>query len=115
MKPRVLAVEKTNPSRFGVLFLLLAVFFGGSLAHGQTATSEIVGTVKDATGAVLPGVALTITNKGSGQARHLTTDGKGNYVVPSLPVGEYSVKAELSNFKTQLREGIVLQVGQQAR
>lgn len=81
--------------------------------NAQTATGEIVGTVKDATGAVLPGVRLTITHPASGQERQLITDSNGSYAAPVLPVGEYVIKAELSNFKTQLRQGVVLQVGRQ--
>ena len=118
MNLRGLLRDKRNPFRLGVLALsiiLSASFFSAPAAHAQSATSEIVGTVKDATGAVLPGVALTITHEASGQVRHLTTDASGNYVVPSLPVGEYTVKAELPNFKTHIGQGVVLQVGRQER
>src|SRR3989338_591391 len=95
------------------LFLLIGVRGIPSLAQGTTA--EIVGTVKDPSGAVLPGVTLTITHRASGQQRSLTTDNSGEYAVPRLPVGEYAVKAELPNFKTQVREGIVLQVAARVR
>jgi hypothetical protein len=96
-------------TRYCVFLLLLLAL----PAHAQTATSEIAGTVRDATGGVLPGVKLTITHQ-SGQERQLTTDMSGAYLAPSLPVGEYTVKAELPSFKTQLRAGVVLQVGRQA-
>src|SRR3990170_4225551 len=109
--------EKRNPVRPALLPLLAIIlgvsFLSGSLAHGQAGTGDIVGTVKDATGAVLPGVALTITHASSGQARHLNTDASGNYAALSLPIGEYTIKAELPNFKTQIRQGVVLQMGQQ--
>src|SRR3990172_6561973 len=95
------------------LFLLIGVRGIPSLAQGTTA--EIVGTVKDPSGAVLPGVTLTITHRASGQQRGLTTDNSGEYAVPRLPVREYAVKAELPNFKTQVREGIVLQVAARVR
>ncbi|MGH9784190.1 MAG: carboxypeptidase-like regulatory domain-containing protein, partial [Terriglobia bacterium] len=100
--------------------LLKAVLLGlllclNALPSFAQATAEIQGTVKDGTGAVLPGVALTITNKASGQQRQLTTDARGNYVVTALPIGEYSIRAELPSFKAIVREGIALQVGQQAR
>ncbi|HEY2384493.1 MAG TPA: carboxypeptidase-like regulatory domain-containing protein [Terriglobia bacterium] len=84
-------------------------------AWAQTATSELFGSVRDATGGALPGVMVTITHTPSGQQRQAITDSNGNYSAPSLPVGEYAVKAELANFKTQIREGIVLQVGRQSR
>src|SRR5215831_5817663 len=94
----------------GVLGLLIA-----AAAAAQTATSEIAGTVRDSTGGALPGVTITLTHQASGQTRQLTTDSNGNYVAPALPVGEYTVKAELPNFQSQLRQGTVLQVGRQAR
>lgn len=93
--------------------LVIFVVLFAAAAGAQTATSEIAGTVRDSTGAVLPGVTLTIAHQSSGQERHLTTDADGNYRVPALPVGEYTVKAELPDFSTQLRQGIVLQVGRQ--
>lgn len=75
-------------------------------------TAEIRGAVTDSTGAVLPGVSLTLTNKGSNQERHQITDVSGNYVFPSLQNGEYVLKAELSGFKMTIRDGMTLQVGQ---
>jgi hypothetical protein len=93
--------------------VLLSFSVGTFLAplHAQTATSEIAGTVRDSTGGVLPGVKLTITNQATGQERQLTTDANGSYVASALPIGEYTVKAELSGFKAQVRPGVVLQVG----
>ncbi len=75
-------------------------------------TAELRGTVNDSTGAVLPGVSITLLNKGSGQQRLQLTDSSGNYVFASLPNGEYVLKAELSGFRTQIREGMVIQGGQ---
>ncbi|HEY7680780.1 MAG TPA: carboxypeptidase-like regulatory domain-containing protein, partial [Terriglobia bacterium] len=96
--------------------LLVAVLFSlpGLLLSAQN-TAEIAGTVTDGTGAVLPGVTLTITHQASSQERQQVTDSRGNYVIASLPLGEYSIRAELANFKTQIREGIVLEVGDRAR
>jgi len=104
----------TGTSRVGAVLLVLLVCLRGSSSFAQ-ATAEIQGTVKDTSGAVLPGVALTITNKSSGQVRQQTTDARGNYVVTALPIGDYSIRAELASFKAIIREGVVLQVGQQAR
>ena len=75
-------------------------------------TAELRGTVNDSTGAVLPGVSVTLLNKGSGQQRNQLTDSSGNYVFASLPNGEYVLRAELSGFRTQIRDGIVIQAGQ---
>ena len=84
-------------------------------AYGQANTGEITGIVTDSTGAVLPNVKLTFTLHGSGLARVVLTDAGGVYVAASLTIGEYTLKAELPNFKTQVREGIPLQVGRRER
>src|ERR1043166_6845260 len=80
--------------RLPILRLLLVSVFGGAFvgfAIGQTATSDIAGTVRDATTGVLPGVKLTVTNQATGQERHILTGNDGNYIVTSLPAGEYTV------------------------
>ena len=79
----------------------------------QTATGEVVGTVKDSTGAVLPSVKLTILRESDSQERTTTTDSTGNFAVPALLLGRYTIRAELSGFKVQVRSGVVLNVGRQ--
>ncbi len=97
-----------------VLLLCLGLsLFIGATANAQTATGEFLGTVKDRTGGVLPGVLLTIRHQTTGQERQVETNGNGNYTASALPVGEYTIKAELPNFTTQIRQGVVLQVGTQ--
>jgi len=91
----------------GVLILCLTAF----PVFGQN-TAELRGTVTDSTGGVLPGVSVTLINKGSGQERSQLTDSSGSYVFAALSNGEYALKAELIGFRTQIREGIILQVGQ---
>ena len=81
----------------------------------QNTSGEIAGTVRDASGAVLPGAAITISNPATGVERKLVTDAAGNYTVPQLPVGEYSIRAELINFKAQVREGVALRVAERLR
>ena len=104
-----------KPFSLSFALTLLSWALLSPLAYSQAGTSEIVGTVRDATGAILPNVKLTLTQKSSGGSRELTTLSDGTYVASSLPIGEYSIKAELANFKTQVREGITLQVGRQER
>jgi hypothetical protein len=79
--------------------------------YGQN-TAEIRGAVTDSTGAVLPGVSVTLTNEGGGQERRQVTDASGNFVFATLTNGNYVVKAELPGFKTQIRDRITLQSGQ---
>src|SRR3989337_1560072 len=74
---------RNNGNAVAILFFLIVISLRGLSVSAQ-GTAEIVGIVKDTTGAVLPGVALTITNRGSGQIRQQTTDGSGGYVVTAL-------------------------------
>ncbi|MDH4065864.1 MAG: TonB-dependent receptor, partial [Acidobacteriota bacterium] len=87
--------------------LVLALPFTGS---AQTAAS-LSGRGQDASGAVLPGVTLTARRADTGFERTTTTDIDGRYALPSLPVGGYEVRAELSGFRTLIRRGITLTVG----
>jgi hypothetical protein len=96
------------------LTALSALIFGLSLAaFGQEAT--IVGTVTDPSGSVVPKVNITVTNTETGQVRAITTGESGQYVVPDLHIGTYSVKAEVSGFKVAERKNVVLNVGDRAR
>jgi hypothetical protein len=94
------------------LFLLL-LMSSSSLLWGQAGTGEIDGTVRDSTGAVLPNVKVTLTQQESGASREVVTNSGGTFVAASLPIGAYTVKAELANFKTEVRDGIAVQVGRQ--
>src|SRR5215510_7921195 len=81
-------------------------------AFPQSITATISGTAKDQTGAVLPGVEVTATNKSTAVTRSVITNERGEYVLPLLPIGEYDVTAELSGFRTEVRQNILLQVDQ---
>jgi hypothetical protein len=74
------------------------------------ATAQISGTVKDQSGAVLPGVEITATQTGTGANRTAVTNETGSFVLPSLPLGPYRVEAALPGFRTFAQAGIVLQV-----
>jgi len=69
------------------------------------------GRIVDATGAVLPGVAVTVQNTETGMTRTAVTDANGRFVLPRLPVGPYILTAELSGFQTLRRDGLVMTVG----
>src|SRR5688572_2215132 len=88
---------------------LLALLLTASLAAAQ-ATAELSGIVRDESGAVLPGVTVTVTQTDTGFTRTAVTDGDGNYLMPNLPVGPYRLEASLQGFRTYAQTGIVLQV-----
>ena len=78
---------------------------------GQT-TGQIEGVVVDATGAMLPGVTLTITSPALAGNKVVVTDGKGAYVVPGLPTGVYKIEAVLDGFISITVENINIRPGQ---
>jgi len=93
------------------LFVLLAAV--SFRASAQEAT--IVGTVTDPSGAAIAGVNVTATNVDTSLARAISTSGNGEYVLPDLPIGRYTVKAESKGFKAAEQKGIVLTVGDRVR
>ena len=70
--------------------------------------------MKDESEGVLPGVTVTVTNEDTGFNRSQVSDEGGRYRVPQLPLGNYRVRAELTGFRSTLRSGIQLTVGQEA-
>src|SRR5438093_5935044 len=73
-------------------------------------TAQLSGTVKDPSGAVLPGVEVTATQTATGSKRSVVTNETGSYVLTNLPVGPYRLDAALPGFRTFVQTGIVLQV-----
>jgi hypothetical protein len=74
----------------------------------QTISGQISGTVTDSSKGVLPGVTITVTNERTQAARTTVTDVDGSWIVTNLPVGDYSVTAELQGFKRARRAGFAL-------
>ena len=93
------------------LAVLLLVIGAAPLFAQSTAT--IVGEVRDS-GGVLPGATVTVRNVDTGLTRSVPTGGDGAFRFPALPVGPYEIRAELSGFRTSVRSGVRLQVGQEA-
>jgi len=80
-------------------------------AFGQT-VAQLGGTVADESGGALPGVDVTVTQTDTGFTRSAVTDARGEFSIPSLPVGPYKLSAKLSGFSTFEQSGIVLRVGE---
>src|SRR5688572_4315162 len=90
---------------------LLAFVFSIGLAHAQAvSTAQINGTVRDTSGAALPGVTITATQTATGLKREVTTDENGSYVLTSLPIGPYQIDATLRGFRAFRQTGLVLEV-----
>src|SRR5216117_1223704 len=95
------------------IFSILAAMLVLALTCGDMwaqATAQITGTVKDQTGAVLPGVEVTATQTDTGIARTAVTNETGSYILSNLALGPYRFEAALLGFRTFVQTGIVLQV-----
>src|SRR2546428_2815025 len=92
-----------------LILLVATVIIVAANVFGQ-ATAQIRGTVKDQSGAVLPGVEITAAQTEPGRARMTVTNETGAFALPSLPLGPYRVEATLPGFRTFVQTGIVLQV-----
>ncbi len=84
-------------------------------AWAQAPTAEIIGTVTDATGAVIAGAKVTLTNPATNTQRVVTSNEAGLYNLPALPPGVYNLRVETQGFQAQVRNGVELQIGQVAR
>jgi len=90
-------------------FLLLSML--GVAAYGQNAgTGAIAGVVTDPTGAVIEGVVIKVTNNLTGEKRTAVSAGRGNYTVPLLPPGAYTVEASKAGFKNTSYRAITVSV-----
>jgi hypothetical protein len=105
-------LSRGRASRRVLLAALSLVVFGVNTTFAQYNTAEISGTVRDAQGGALAGVTIAAKNSGSGLTVQRVSDDAGRFFVPALPVGEYTITAELSGFRPFVQQGLMLQVGQ---
>src|SRR5438876_2168044 len=96
------------------LFLVLAfTIFSAGHAHAQVTGATLSGTVTDASGAVIPGVQVSIKNRATGVVRNIKTDEVGFYSAPNLLAGNYDVTVSAPGFSTAAQTNIALSVGAQ--
>src|SRR3989442_3543168 len=93
---------------------LLVFVFGAQVATAQVNTATISGTLRDESGAVLPGAVVTVQNQDTGISRSLTTNQTSRYTAPALRLGNYQGNRQLPGFQSQVRSGIALTVGLEA-
>ena len=94
---------------------IVVLFAFTTAAAAQTDTGVIVGRVVDDSGAVLPGVTVTVTQEGTGIAATTVTNDRGEYLFPGLRVGTYSVTAELQGFRRAVRREVRVNVQSRAQ
>jgi len=97
-------------SRISLAALLLFITTCG--LDAQVTTGTIVGVVADATGAVVPGASVTVVRQQTRDTRQTRTNERGEFNVPFVRIGEYSITAESQGFRTHTQTGIVVQVDQ---
>ena len=103
-------------SRFVRIWTLFALVLAmGITASAQQTTATILGNVVDTTGAAVVGATVKITNKATSAERSTVTDSSGQYTIPSLPAGNYSLGVEASGFQAQRIETVTLQASQTGR
>src|SRR5262245_57622553 len=88
--------------------VVLLVLLAASTAFAQFDRGSISGTIKDSSGAVVPGVTVTITSASTQAQRVAVTDGTGFYTFPNLLAGTYNITVELEGFKKIVRDNVSL-------
>jgi hypothetical protein len=96
---------------FTALAVALALVLSAGAAAAQQQTGTILGRVVDESGAVLPGVTVTISGPALLQPRVLVTSETGSYRAPDLPIGTYEVKFEMEGFRTVVLRDIRVTIG----
>ncbi len=99
--------------RASLLVLFASIVLSGrpAFAQGGATTASLAGTVVDATGAVLPGVTVTLTSVDTNQSRTFVTNDDGVFRFAGLPPGKYAAAAELQGFSRYTQPEITLNVG----
>jgi hypothetical protein len=95
--------------------LAATIFLMAPLLLAQSTQSTILGTVKDTTGAMIPGATIKVTNVDEGVTATYRTDASGNYQALELPPGAYRLQVSRTGFETKLIEGLQLSARQQLR
>ena len=95
--------------------VILAVLACQMPVGGQTTSTEVLGTVTDATGALVPGAEVTLLRIATKEKRLAKTDTTGNYSFPLIEIGDYTITVALQGFKTQTQTGINVSYQQKAR
>jgi len=102
-------------SIIGLVGILALVSLSAAPAAAQETGGSIRGTIKDAQAALLPGVTITLRNDGTNAVQTTTTNQQGAYVLSFVPIGRYTLTAELEGFSIAKQEGIEVRVGDRLR
>jgi len=106
---------RSMASKFSMTTIVMVCLVLVSPAFPQAANGTITGRVTDATDAVIPGVAIEVTNAATGITFSAISSESGSYTAPNLPPGSYSISASLPGFKKYTRTGMTLDAAQTIR
>src|ERR1700727_1155575 len=102
---------RTNKSVSATRLLSAVVFFFScAFLHAQYDNGSLVGTIRDKSGAAVVGAVVTITNNATAAATKVTSNDGGDYEVPSLHVGVYSISASSQGFTNAVANNITVSV-----
>lgn len=101
-------VMSLHGGRLALLLFVGLIGIGSIPAVAQVLYGTILGTVLDASGSVVPSARVTVTEKATGFTRETVSDISGNYSVPSIPLGSYSVRVTANGFKTLTRDNVAV-------
>ena len=101
--------------RCAVVAMAVVLSMSPPPASAQAVSGTILGTVRDSTGAALPGATVTLTNMGTGFSRSVVADASGEFTAPLIPTGTYSVTGEMNGFKKVSLSNVHLGVDQKVR
>jgi hypothetical protein len=90
--------------------MFIVLLCASALCFAQSDRGGVSGTVIDASGAGIPGAKVTITNTAMGTQNSTITTGDGNYTVPQVPAGVYSITVVAPGFTKLVRNGITVSV-----
>jgi len=102
-----------NPMRVRIGLLMVIMTF--CVAAWAQDTASITGTVTDASGAAIPNAQVAVSNAAMGISRTAATNGSGDFLFASLPIGSYDLTVTSTGFKKYEAKGVVLNVGEKAR
>jgi Carboxypeptidase regulatory-like domain len=88
------------------MLLAITLMFRSGMAFGQSTSGDLVGTIKDTTGAVVPNDSVTVTNEATGVATKVTATPSGQYRAPNLPPGPYDVLVTAPGFQSTTVKGV---------
>ncbi len=114
-RPDETKAARRNPALGALRPLLLGCLFTAAAAHAQITTSDILGTVTDATGAVVANAVVTVRNLGTNDTRTGKTDSSGTYTFSLLQPGHYSIRVESPGFKASTTTDLSIEAGDRAR